>query len=321
MKRTVIRPFNITSAFLMLIGTVMICIPIFLLVGTCINIQNFVFQNKNVIAIIGTPLIMWFGILISYVALHQRIILFDDHLEICTWKNGTPYKLNSSTLEQIKLPKTKTVCIYYSDLNMYGAFFAKDISQYIHKNSGFLHDQWMGTANMPIPIKMPKAVDKLRDVILFVKSDGSSFVIDGGNYGLKQIKAMFGEIENLSNLKASGRVEGDVKTKRSMFLTVFNSIVSLFAVILWLFVIPVSTVWLEGLLNHAHTPDNNSGLRFIYIFGLMFGGFASLMYYCSRFPSAKTDEDIIKIRKISKTACFILYPISVIAFVFSSFVF
>lgn len=320
MKKIIIRPFNVTSAFLMFIAILMSAVPIALLAFVCLG--DYSLDIKNIIVIPSSFIMLWVGILLLSIVFHQKTIFFDTYLEVYSWKYGTPYKRNMKTSEQIKLPKVKITRIEYSDLKMYGAYLAKDISQYIHKNSGFLQEQWMiANSFIPIPIKMPKVTSSLRDVLLFVKTDGSSIVVDGGNYGLKQVKAMFGELENRTNIKPTGLVEGDLKFKRPFCITILNSFLSLFAIIIWTVVFPVSTVWFEGYINSSHIPAYQSGLRTVYVIGFILGGIASLLYYCSLVPTTKKDEDVRSIRKISKIICLIIYPISIIAFILSAVVF
>ena len=41
---------------------------------------------------------------------------------------------------------------------------------------------------VPIPLKMPKIVSELKDILLFIETDGHCTVINGGQYGLWQVK-------------------------------------------------------------------------------------------------------------------------------------
>lgn len=305
MNKCIIRPFSPISALFIFVA-IMLLLPIPFLFVDLIN------SGKNISNIIIAPIYsiiaVWISILLLCIVLRPKIILYADKIEIVHWINGVPI----DKFKFFSLPKVKKSIINYNDLKFFGGFLFKDLKEYSAKGNGFLADEWMliMSSNIPIPIKMPKITKNLKDVILFVTADGESTIIDGGQYGKKQVEYLLFELENRTKTQSCGRV----KAKKHINNIIIDIVKSM-AVICWLTVIPLSTIWLESFINTSHYPAYQSVWKTIYVISI-FGANLSLTGYiaCKRVGN---DVDVKTVKKIFKIASLVLYSTFVCAFILS----
>lgn len=305
MKKCIIRPFNIISALFLLI------LIVFLLPLPFIFIE-FVNGDEKLTFVLFVIYLLFFGWLSAHLLVlvfRPKIILNEDYIEIRHCQKKTAFDKTNP----FRIPKIKITRIPYCELRFYGGFFIEDITEYIKKRSGFLADKWMIAmgSHIPIPIKFPRITTKLRDVILFVTSDGKSLIIDGGMYGIKQVEYLLFELERHTAIQASGRVKPK-KHKNCYSIDILQATSSLIGVVFWLIIFPLSTIWLEGLINPLHNPANQSVWRLLFIISILLANLSLLIHIVAN--KTGSDSEVKLISKFSGLLAAILYILFGITF-------
>lgn len=297
MMKKVIRPFNTVSALFLLI-------ILLLFIQFAFFIADAISSSEKLVKIILFALFYivifgWLSAILLCFVFRPKIILHDHHLEIHHWKNGVPY----DKAHPFSLPKVTKTIIQYSDLSIFGAFLLKDVIQYIDKNSGFLADYLITAAGARIPIfvKLPKTTTMLRDVLLFAKSE-DCLVIDGGLYGYRQVQSLLYELEQRTNIKSVGRVKP--KKHGSIFIL---ELIRAFGIICWLTIVPISTIWLEGLFNPNHPPAYQLVWRVLYVISIFLANIC-LAGYISSFK-VKDDAAVKLVGNVFGKFAIVLYAI------------
>ncbi len=308
MKKYVVRPSNVVTLIFFLLG-------VFFLSIIPIGIISAIVAQKSVAFVLLYALFSsiiggWISSMLLSVVFRPKIVLYDDHLEAFHWEKGIPYDSN----HPFRLSKIEKSVIQYADLTLYGAFFAKDIVNYLEKGSGLLAKKWFVATSspIPIPIQLPAITTRMRDVMMFVSSDGNSLVLDGGPYGYRQVQNMLYEIELRSGTKSEGRVT----PRKSIDNFVLNLLCSLVKLSFFT-VFPLVPLMLESLFNPLHTFGYDSPWRILYFCSLFIGNLCLGIFMVSKKQNA--DPEIKHIQNISKKVFIILYLIFIVSFIISIF--
>ena len=305
MKKCVIRPFNVVSALL-----IIVVFAFWFLIAASIFEAIYDYHAVDItmalIALICISFLVWLTIILLRIVLLPKIVLYDTYLEITSWKNGVPFDKK----RPLCFPKPQSTVIKYCDLKLAGAFFAEDIKEYLNNKSGFLYDNWIVAVGVPIPIRLPKVTKKLRDVLLFVCDDGEPLVIDGGQYGLKQVKFLLYKLSELKTICISGRVSPK-QYCNSLLLNMVKSIL----IVVWLTVFPMLTIYIETLFNPLHGFSYQSAFRTLYVLSLYLADFALLgLISIKRQESA---DQFYRVMAVAKTICCILFALFAVFFAVS----
>ena len=307
LNKQTIRPFNVISTLLLLCASIFVFpIPyvIYELAGGDADIVS-------LIVLVTSSVLMFVlaGAHLLAAVFRPKIILGDDHMEILHWSG---VKVHDKK-HPFRIPQTKKTIISYGDLKLFGGFFAKDIAEYRKKGSGILSDTWMRAAGTPLPIsiRLDSAASQLRDLLLFVTADGTSCVIDGGLYGLKQVENLLYELEQRTGVPSAGRVDPR-KHSNHFVLNILCSMLALIGFICWFAVLPMSATWLEGFINPLHGQAYQSLWRHLYILSLMLANLCILGYIVAR--KTGNDADIRYIRKVFGRISIVLYIVFGISF-------
>lgn len=315
MHKKIIRPFNVGSAAVVL-SSFSVFIFSFINLFSSRNLNQIFF---NILLIIALTYVFIVAIFITF---SPKTVLLEDRMIVYHWENGTPYNYGRDfpATQFIKFPKVKISTIYYKDLMLYGAYTIGDITEYTNKDSGFLKQQWIVArgGNVFVPIKLPKIISKLRGVLLFVNKDGESVVVDGKAYSVRQTAGILATIENHITTKSGGIIDPDHKYKQVFVFDVLTAIAMLIVSVIWCVIIPVSLVWIEGILNVSHPPNYQSPLRVLYIIGFMLANLSLIGVIISK-RKENSGDDAQRVAKVFKFGVTILYPIAILAFAVSVF--
>jgi hypothetical protein len=303
-----IRPANEISIIFLLISIVFFLSAI----GVTVSMIRGLLSGKIVSLLLLLLVVfgIWMALHFLIIAITPKIRLFCDYIEITHWKYYLPYDGRDHGLP--KLPKSIVTTIRYDELKMFGVFYAKDIKNYLRKKSGLLSNQWMTIMStpLPLPIKQPKVISELRQVLLFITSDVESTVVDTSPYGQNQIEFLLFELRKHTNIPSSGRVEPKSHVN-CYILDILKSIV----VILLITVLPISTIWLEGVFNPSHSPSYESIWRTVYVSSFFFANLC-----LSGIISTSRDSQDLEARRfgmIFKISTFTFYAVFVISFILS----
>ncbi len=308
MKTYRIRPFNAISALFLILSLVFPALILFFVIDMLSGATV-----PDMTSIIGIILfsffVIWLETIFLSIVFSPYIDINEDFIEIHHWKNGTPYDKK----HPLRRPRTIKTTIPMDELAMYGAYLLKDIENYTKKGSGFIYDQWMVVTSTPIPLplKFPSLTKNLRDLLLFVKSDGESVVVDGGQYGLRQVQYLLHVIKQHTDTKASGRVSPK-KRINSFALNVIKA----FAVVCWLTVLPISTIWLEGLINPLHIPSYQSVWRTVFVISILLANLSMTGYWAIR--RQRDDIEMPHIKTGLLLIALVLYVVFVVTLIVSA---
>lgn len=307
-----IRPFGTSNIFLLFIFLIFFSLIIVagFFIGFEIAKDQFILQFKNIICGIFVFLV-YILVLIKLLntIFSQYIVLYDSYIEIHYFDNK-----HLKTL----IPKRSVVKkIFFHQLAAYGAFLCKDINDY-RKEKELLHDTWFLATQtpVPIPLKMPKIVSELKDILLFIETDGNCTVINGGQYGLWQVKDLLYQLKQRTNRDPIGRVSAE-KNQHQSFYHIARSLGVLICIIIWLIAVPFLVVGVESILNPLHSGGYQSAWKTIYVICIFLANFLLLLYIALKKDKQSNDLKLQSLKHIVGWICGVLYLIFVFCLILS----
>lgn len=274
--------------------------------------------------IMSAPLYVLFGfILIAFfiripliflaIPFIQRIIFSDDAFEAVTWKNGKPYIPGK---DELKPPITITYRLPYESIKFFGVYRAIDIYAQAKQGSQDLDDRiQFGVENPSLP-KQLNNFDQTSYVLILIDDQHQIALINTDMYSRTQMKWILYELQAATLLPSKGLLEP--KQGNNGY---FRGILTFLAVILIVFVLPVSTIYLEAWLNPSHTPATQSIWRYVYVLSALFGGIGLLgiVVYINDSPKERLkDKEVFgNIGRFLKWFTIIIYAVFLIAFTIS----
>ena len=289
------------AVFLLVLSVFMLLLACFAVVFAINELVGGAAMGKSAVkAVIGAPFGVWVGVYLLSFVLHPCIILHEDRIEI-RHLEGRRLSRSASISKQLAPQKLLANEIAYRDLVIYGALVGADLKRYKNADGSFFKDQWTGGEGglvIKMPKPMPKTLNAMRDVFLFVQADGTSVVIDRELYGAKQAECLLYEIEARTGLPPVGRVTPKRRIN-SMVLDILKGC----GVIAWC-ALPLGILMLQLI---SAVPAPMTGWHFFCFMFLFLANLGALAYVEAK--RQKGDTDAKRLGKMAGIVTCVLYAL------------
>lgn len=296
--KKVIRPFELGSTLLFIIGMAFPLMTVYLLI-------SMLYKGINTISLIyiaiGVALTYFISINALKIFFMSKITFYDTYLEAVYFD---PFAQHFKG-QFYKIISPQKVVIKYSDIEKFGSFEGSKIRKDGRDENNRLRIL-VNAGGIPIPFIIPKSFDTTRNYFIINGKDSDNYIIDGKLYSVAQVK----QVLNLLK-KSTGKnpVGGYPDAPNMMALTLIIGLISIVA-------FPYGLNELEYVLNQSHNSSDNLTTRTLYfVSGIFF--MISLLANVLLSKMSKSEEDFETIKKY-KT---LLYIVSAILFVVTAVLF
>lgn len=252
MKKTVIRPFDIGSVALLLIGIAFPCTLVYCIISV-------IAKGYSTFSILGIALSAILTYFVSASALRivfmSKFTFYDTYFEAVYFE---PFAEHFGS-EIFKIVSPQKVSIKYADIEKFGSFEGHQMRKNGRDEKNNLNVV-VSVGGVPAYFVLPSYFDNTRNYFVINDTNDNGFIIDGKLYSVTQVKRVLQKIEKYSHKQTTGGYP-DVPNMLGLLM-----ILGLASVV----VIPYGLIGLECKLNPTHTRAIDSPSRTIYFVSCMF---------------------------------------------------
>lgn len=246
MKKTVIRPFEIGSVLLLIIGFVFPVAFIFSVVSLILKDSVSTWLLCGVASAVLTYFISVSALRIVF---ESKFVFYDKYVEVTYFDT-----LGSHFADGFyKIITPQKIKINYADIEKFGSFEGNQIRKNGRDDNNNL-SVLISVDGVPVSFIIPKSFENLRNYFLINDKNQNSFMIDGKMYSVSQVKKILKNLEKFSHKEAIG---GYPKVPNMIGFFVVGGILAVVAV-------PYALVGLECKINPTHTRAVDYPSRTIY---------------------------------------------------------
>lgn len=298
MKKEIIRPIDVGSILLFIIGVVF---PASLIYSIFSIVTNGVIATWIICAIFSAIMTYFISVNAFRIVFMSKFVFYDDYVEI-TYFDPYIKHITNNFYRMIPPQRTK---VYYGNIEKFGSFEGSQIRKDGRDDNNRIC-VLVSAGGVPVPFKLPKSFDNSRNYFVINCADESAVMIDGKLYSVSQVKKVLHNIELYSGKKATG---GYPNVPNMIGLIIILGIVAVAGV-------PIGLISLECKLNPTHSFAENPPARMVYFLCCMFLIISVLLNLLIT-KKAENDEDLAQKMKTKKR----IFAVSIILFVVAVFAF
>ena len=252
MKKEVIRPFDIGSILLLIIGVIFPGAFIYSIVSI---ITKGVITTWGVCAAVSALFTYFISVNALRIVFMSKFVFYDAYVEITYFDTY----LNHISNGFYKIITPQRTRVYYADIDKFGSFEGHQMRRNGHDNSNNIC-VLVSAGGIPVPFKLPKSFDNTRNYFVINCTNESMLMVDGKLYSVSQVKKVLNNLEHYSGKEVTGEYP-DVPNMLGLIII---------AGIAMVVGVPIGLIGLECKLNPTHTSADNSPTRIIYFLSCMF---------------------------------------------------